>query len=205
MKQPETPFRLFDFLAYLFPGMVTIHLFYILMKGKPTTIIRGITTGNSVIDVSIFLAGSYIIGLSWSVFTRFVVRPLTWKISNPRIDFFEGTDPNSPLGETMTTKLQELAKAKFGDKSLNADIGHRLCREYISINRPETWNRREEIKAVRSMCANSIGPAILYAFVFASKGWWFLCIAALFTALALSSKMITLDTVSYTHLTLPTN
>jgi hypothetical protein len=194
MKEPDPPFRLYDFLAYLFPGAATLHAIYLLMNGEKLKIIGYLSTGYETVDFIYWLIAAYVIGLAWSVMSRDLVRTLIWKYDNPRFDYYEGQKVvDSPFGEDLSKALKDKIMKQFGDNDLKAEQAHRLCRAYVAQNCPSSWDRRKEILAVRSMCANFIGPAILYAVAFFSAGWKLFGVMALVGAAALMMKTITLD------------
>jgi hypothetical protein len=194
MKEEITPpFRLYDFLAYLFPGAATFHALYCLESVKPTSLAQGLSTKDPVLDVLLLLVGAYIVGLAWSVISREVLRPLIWIRWHPRIQYFENSAENSPLGHSLARQLQILTRQVFNDSSLSGPQAHRLCRAYVAQHCPKAWANREAIVAVRSMCANLICPIIVYALAFATKGWWAMVIASVTVFVSLIIKMISLD------------
>jgi len=186
------PFRLYDFLAYLFPGMATMHALF-LIQGQPLDgFTKTVRTDNAVIDVIIALVAAYLIGLFWSVISRDVLRRLVWKCSNPRIEYFEeALAAKSPLGVALNAKLREKVREMFGE--VRAEEAHRLCRVFVCNQMPKSWARRESVVGVRSMCANCVGPLLLYAAAFLAHGFWLLGIVSSLGSVALLSKMIALD------------
>jgi len=194
MKELNPPFRLYDFLAYLFPGAATLHAAYIIMKSKGPQIVQSLSTHSSVIDVTLAIVAAYALGLVWSVVSREGLRRLIWLFENPRIQYFKGDSPKqSSLGSSLTKKLQAQARKQFDEPSLEAEQAHRLCRAYVVQHCPTLWERRQSIVAVRAMCANFIGPALLYTVVFAVRSLWPLAVIAGIASIALVAKTVTLD------------
>ena len=166
MKELSPPFRLYDFLAYLFPGAATLHAVWVIVEYKGGYIVRSLSTYNSVRDIALAIVAAYALGLMWSVVTREGLRRLLWLFSNPRIQYFDDLE-QSPLERSLTEKLQTRARELFGEPFLKAVQAHRLCRAYVAQYCPASWERRQSIMPVRSMCANFIGPTLLYAVSFA--------------------------------------
>lgn len=194
MKEPELPFRLYDFLAYLFPGAATLHAIYLMMSNDNLKIIHYLSTGYETVDFIVWLIGAYIVGLIWSVVSRDLLRRVIWQFDNPRLDYYDGkTSARSPFGDELTKDLKDKTSKRFGYSDLKAEQAHRLCRAYVAQNCPSSWDRRKEILSVRSMCANSIGPALLYSVAFFLGGWKLFGAISLIGVAALMVKTITLD------------
>ena len=76
------PFRLYDFLAYLFPGAATMHAVYLMRNDDITQVADKTLTGNSVVDMMLGLIAAYFIGLMLSVLTRHGTRSLVFRSCN---------------------------------------------------------------------------------------------------------------------------
>lgn len=193
-KETTVPFRLFDFLAYLFPGAATMHAVYVMRSQDVSQLANTMSTGSIVIDMMLGFVAAYLIGLVWSVVSREGLRKLVWKFCNPRIDYFsESHVSKSPLGIALNRRLREKVQEVFGGDVVDGQQAHRLCRVFVSNNFPASWERREAIIGVRAMCANCVGPVLIYGIAFAANGWWPLTVLAICSSAALIYKMIILD------------
>ncbi|MBA7619991.1 hypothetical protein ES703_27333 [subsurface metagenome] len=193
-EETKVPFRLYDFLAYLFPGAASMHAVYVMCNQRISQVANTMSTGNIVIDIILGFIAAYLIGLLWSVLSREGLRRLVWKFYNPRIDyFFESRAAKSPLGVILNKRLREKVQKVFGNDIVDAQQAHRLCRVFVSNNSPASWERRESIIGVRAMCANCVGPVLIYGIAFATNGWWLLFGLTIFISAALICKMIILD------------
>ena len=190
---PKIPFRLYDFLAYLFAGALTIHALYLMDSSHITAVASKIRTGTVVTDLAMIFIAAYVVGIAWSVVTRQGVRRLVWRYSNPRVDYLDKTIPaKSPISADLLDQLKILSETTFRTK-LRAEETYRLCREFVANNATASWERREAIVGVRSMCANCVGPTFLYVVAFFHNGWMLLGFMAVLAMISLVSKMITLD------------
>lgn len=193
-EETSVPFRLYDFLAYLFPGAATMHAVYIMRRQDINQLADTISTGSIVIDIVLAFIAAYLIGLLWSVVSREGRRRIVWRFCNPRIDYFSAPQTSrSPLGVSLNKRLREEVKTVFGDDVIDAQQAHRLCRVFISNNLPTSWERRQSIVGVRAMCANCVGPVLIYGIAFATNGRWLLTGLAVIISAALICKMIILD------------
>ena len=193
-KDATVPFRLFDFLAYLFPGAATMHAVYVMRNQDVSQFANTMSTGSIVIDMMLGFIAAYLIGLIWSVVSREGLRTLVWKFCNPRFDYFSKSHTTkSPLSIALSKRLKEKVHRLFGDDVDDAQQAHRLCRVFVSNNFPASWERRESIVGVRAMCANCVGPVLIYGIAFAINGWWPLTVLAICGSAALIWKMIVLD------------
>lgn len=193
-KDTTVPFRLFDFLAYLFPGAATMHAVYVMRSQDVSQLANTMSTGSVVIDLMLGFVAAYLIGLVWSVASREGLRTLVWKFCNPRIDYFsESHASKSPLGIKLNGQLREKVKRVFGDDVVDGQQAHRLCRVFVSNNASASWERREAIIGVRAMCANCVGPVLIYGIAFVTNGWWLLAALSICCLAALIRKMISLD------------
>ncbi len=189
------PFRLYDFLAYLFPGAATMHALYVMRSQDVAELARRMSTGSLLVNITVGFIAAYLIGLVWSVVSREGLRKLVWRYCcNPRIDYFSDTPAaRKTLGVALNKRLREKVHEVFGMEAVDAHQAHRLCRVYVSMHSPAASERRESIVGVRAMSANCVGPVLLYGIAFAINGWWVLSVIAVLGAGALIAKMITLD------------
>ncbi|MSR57921.1 MAG: hypothetical protein EXS05_09625 [Planctomycetaceae bacterium] len=188
------PFRLYDFLAYLFPGAATMHAIYIMRRDDVSQLAQSMLTGQVLVDIMLGFIAAYLIGLIWSVITWLGVRMLVWRFCNPRIDYYsESEAAKSPLGVVLNKRLRGKVQEIFGPDIVDARQAHRLCRVFVTNHCAGSWERRASIVGVRAMCANCIGPVLLYGVAFARNDWWTLSIIAAVGCTALTFKMITLD------------
>ena len=195
MKELKSPFRLYDFLAYLFPGAATLHAIYMILKDKDkaTGVLELLSTDSSPVNAILMIIAAYVLGLIWSVISREGLRRLMWLKWNPRIQYFtDSGDKRNPLGE-MSKELQEQVQELFGEPALEPRQAHRLCRVYVAQYCPISWEKREAIVAVRSMCANFVGPALLYSMTFVLSGRWIPAVIAGLGAIAFLFKTVSLD------------
>ena len=93
----------------------------------------------------------------------------------------------------MVKELRKQVQELFGESALEPEQAHRLCRAYVAQYCPISWEKRESIMAVRSMCANLVGPAILYSVGFAIKDRWVFAALAVIGAIVLLAKTVNLD------------
>lgn len=171
-----------------------MHAFYVMRSNDVAHVSAKTSTGSLLVDLILGVIAAYLIGITWSVVSREGLRKLVWKFCNPRIDYFlEAKAADSPLGVVLCRRLRAKVHEVLGLEAVDARQAHRLCRAYISIHSPSSWERRESIVGVRAMSANCVGPVLLYSIAFAVNGWWVLSVISVLAAGALISKMITLD------------
>ena len=114
MSELKPSFRLYDFLAYLFPGIATFLALKIIFPVNFHELKLQLTTSNTIIEAACVIILAYVIGLFWSVFYRELIRPLIWIKSNPRIYFYNPKDPQkTPIGNDMLLKLRVEAEKFF--------------------------------------------------------------------------------------------
>lgn len=200
MKDDVLQFRLYDFLAYIFPGVATLHVLYLFSKdtiSQSTELLSDSAVVNGILMVAI----SYAIGLFWSAISRDIIRPLLWKIANPRIDLLftkkERQTLLSPaVRDTAKAELQAMLDTECpSEKDVSA-----ICRSYVALHCPAAWARRENVSCVRAMAANLIGPIGLYAAYLFTHEYLLLGFLAVFIAIALLRKIFTHESIEWREL-----
>ena len=197
MKEVTPPFRLYDFLAYLFPGMATLHVLY--LHGASTqAMLTGFLTSSTVFNYAMLILTSYVIGLFWSVVSRDVIRRLCWLIYNPRIDHLNPRKfRRTPLGPCIIAGIKSHLAELYPTEAPSPRDAYVLCRCYVSHNCPSSWARRTIVTSIRAMAANFIGPTVMYATFFFSNGNETLGWVAVVAAVALLRKTVTHDAIEW--------
>jgi len=95
MKTPDAPFGLFDFLAYLFPGIATLHCFFLWANSEDGCGLPALATGSTAANAGVALVAAYALGFAWSVFSRQAIQRLTYRLwANPREDYLAEDGPS---------------------------------------------------------------------------------------------------------------
>ena len=197
MKETQAPFRLYDFLAYLFPGIATLHALY-LAGGEAHSELVSFLTKYAALNYAMFVVASYAIGLFWSVVSRDVIRRTCWLIYNPRIDFLTPRKHrHSPLDSGIRAQIQRELHRMFPSVKFPAQNAYAVCRSYVSNCSSSSWNRREFVSSVRAMATNLIGPIVIYMTFFFTHGHVKMGWVAVVFILAILRKTVTHDWVEW--------
>ena len=197
MKEVAPPFRLYDFLAYMFPGLATLHALSIYSEGTRVAL-SGFLTTNAVFNYAMLVVASYTIGLFWSVVSRDIIRRLYWLVYNPRVDFllprkYRRTPLNTRMREMIHTEFEKLLPSA----ELSPQNAYVVCRSYVAQNCPFSWTRREIVTSMRAMATNFIGPVVLYAVILFANGRTGFGWVAILVAVALVRKTVTHDGIEW--------
>ncbi len=194
MSELRNAFRFYDFLAYLFPGIATLHAISLCYGGKSgEQTWAQLSTTDPYLNLVLFIILAYSIGHVWSYIGRIVIRTmLLAKWRHPREDIL---DPNkSSLGPIVTIKVLKKVASTFHmvNSKENAVPIYRLARTYALQNCPDSSGRQEVFQTLRVMCLNMSGPSLMYFFIFLLNGLWIFAIVALFGAVLLFYKFMDL-------------
>ena len=197
MKELTPPFRLYDFLAYMFPGLATLHALYISSVGTRNAL-TGFLTPNAAFNYAMLIVASYIVGLFWSAISRDVIRRVCWFVYNPRVDFlFPRKYRRTPLSARIRMKIQTELEGLLPSVKLSQRNAYVVCRSYIAQNCPSSWARREIVSSMRAMATNFVGPMVLYAAILFLNGRTWLGGVAAMVALVLLRKTVTHDSIEW--------
>ena len=189
MTETVPPFRLYDFLAYLFPGAAALSALSMIFTELHMAATEA-ASKEPLSDAVLFLSVSYALGLVLSVLSRFI-RLLTQIFVNPREEYYSGlTQKGRILSKELTDALQKRVHETFKCNLIDPNYAAELCRVYVAENCPVAWNQRENITAVQAMSANFIWPALLYAMDFLTRGYKLLAILCVALAIVLFLKVI---------------
>jgi len=194
MNDLKPPFGLYDFLAHLFPGLLSLHAIVLIAGRGRHALISALSTGNAAFDAGLIVVVAYVCGLTAGVLARQFLRPLLWRWRHPRVEYFRGNGSASePFGSGLTAKLQELACTRFDDPTLQAEQAYRLCRTYVAENCPASWQRRQLMVAMRAMASHMVIPLTLCMVGLTANKQWPLLVCCAVVLVALVSKTLVLE------------
>lgn len=195
MSDLAPPFRLYDFLSYLFPGLATLHVWY-LYVGE--SVAAGMVTKSTPVNYAVLLVASYVIGLFWSAVSRDIIKPLCRLAYDPRVDLyaprrFRSTWLNVETRKAIEAEVDDIVSSIGGKPRIVAAF----CRSYVAQNCAPAWARRENVSSVRAMATNFIGPVTLYGAYFLWEGRVALGVASVAVVVAMLRKSMTHDSIEW--------
>src|SRR3990167_4524654 len=139
MNDMAPPFRLYDFVAYIFPGVASVHVMY---ASNPDlrAASAGILTADTAFNYTVLIVVCYAVGLFWSATSRDLLRRLCWIFYNPRIELLA---PRKGRRSALNPRLRAMVRVEVGKLLQSADVDvlsmPGVCRSYVAQNCPAAW------------------------------------------------------------------
>jgi hypothetical protein len=197
--QFQNNFDFGEFLAYLLPGALLFFAFNLLFGRSVDLLSSGETdllqSYGSVLGIIFVVAISIAAGHLCSVWTRWVLRPLAWRLGgNPRLDILKSSSAfySGEFRRRLALKFSEVVGVSMLDAEI-APAVPRLIRSHVLNKMPATFILRERHVRARGLCGNLSAPLLIFFLIFLAQGQCLLALATLLGTCALFVKQQDLD------------